>query len=106
MYQMKKIISVFLLSLIFSQCIQAVLSNEELFGGERILITGGTGYLGRTLAQEIVKYNPKEIFTCCIDFNPLTRNKAPNYYYTESKDIIQKPWRILSTYPNPDYNTR
>lgn len=34
---------------------------EELFENKNILITGGTGYLGRTLAQEIAKYNPNMI---------------------------------------------
>jgi len=36
-------------------------SNQELFEGKNILITGGTGYLGRTLAEEILVYNPKTI---------------------------------------------
>lgn len=36
-------------------------TNNELFENKIILITGGTGYLGRTLTEEIIKYNPKKI---------------------------------------------
>lgn len=36
-------------------------TNNELFENKVILITGGTGYLGRTLAQEILNYKPKKI---------------------------------------------
>lgn len=34
---------------------------EDLFKGKTILITGGTGYLGRHLTSEILKYNPHSI---------------------------------------------
>lgn len=34
---------------------------EDLFKGKTILITGGTGYLGRQLTSEILKYNPHSI---------------------------------------------
>ena len=82
---------------------------SEYLSGKKVLIVSAEIVSGQTITSSIDlinKYNPKEIFSCCIDFNPLTGNKAPNYYYTESKDIIQKPWRILSTYPNPDDNAR
>ncbi len=36
-------------------------TNNDLFENKIILITGGTGYLGRTLSTEILKYNPKKI---------------------------------------------
>lgn len=34
---------------------------EDLFKGKTILITGGTGYLGRHLTSEILKYDPHSI---------------------------------------------
>jgi FlaA1/EpsC-like NDP-sugar epimerase len=34
---------------------------QLLFENKNILITGGTGYLGRTLAEEILNYNPNEV---------------------------------------------
>ena len=36
-------------------------TNSELFENKRVVITGGTGYLGHTIACEILKYNPKKI---------------------------------------------
>jgi len=36
-------------------------SNNDLFQDKVILITGGTGYLGRTMAAEVLKYNPRKI---------------------------------------------
>ena len=36
-------------------------SNNDLFENKNILILGGTGYLGRALTIEILKYNPKKI---------------------------------------------
>ncbi len=35
------------------------LSRE--FKGKNILITGGTGSIGMSLAKQLIKYNPKEI---------------------------------------------
>jgi len=37
------------------------MSLRELFEGKTILITGGTGFLGRSLTKEILKYNPHSI---------------------------------------------
>ena len=34
---------------------------NEIFEGKTILITGGTGFLGRALIKEILKYNPHSI---------------------------------------------
>lgn len=39
----------------------AIISNDELFNDKVILITGGTGFLGRALTKEILKYNPHSI---------------------------------------------
>ena len=64
---MKQIIAYsFLLCLFSSQLTmpssdQIKLSNQELFEGKNILITGGTGYLGRTLTGAILKYSPKAV---------------------------------------------
>jgi len=36
-------------------------TNTELFENKNIVVLGGTGYLGRALAQEVLKYNPKSV---------------------------------------------
>lgn len=38
-----------------------LLSNNDLFENKKILILGGTGFLGRALIAEILKYNPAKI---------------------------------------------
>ncbi len=37
-------------------------NNDELFENKKILIIGGTGYLGKAIAFEVLKYNPRKIF--------------------------------------------
>lgn len=36
-------------------------SNQQLFEGKVIVITGGTGYLGQAIMVELLKYNPQKI---------------------------------------------
>jgi UDP-N-acetylglucosamine 4,6-dehydratase len=36
-------------------------TNHEMFENKSILILGGTGYLGRSIATEVLKYNPKKV---------------------------------------------
>ena len=36
-------------------------SNADLFENKNILILGGTGYLGRAITTEVLKYNPKKV---------------------------------------------
>lgn len=36
-------------------------TNNELFENKNILVLGGTGYLGRAITTEILKYNPRKI---------------------------------------------
>ena len=36
-------------------------TNQELFEGKTIAVLGGTGYLGRAVASEVLKYNPKKV---------------------------------------------
>lgn len=62
----KKTIYQILIGIVFLQNnnrIQAVSeTNEELFSNKKILILGGTGYLGRAIALELLKYNPREVY--------------------------------------------
>lgn len=36
-------------------------NNEDIFKNKVVFISGGTGFLGRALTEEILKYNPKSI---------------------------------------------
>lgn len=37
------------------------MTNQELFENKNILVLGGTGYLGRAIVGEVLKYNPKQV---------------------------------------------
>lgn len=59
---MKKIFLTFLcLVSIISTIAYGVETNNDMFENKNILILGGTGYLGRAIATEVLKYNPKKI---------------------------------------------
>lgn len=51
----------FLLLLFFIHGLQGSVQYKDLFEQKRILITGGTGFIGRALIEEILPYNPTEI---------------------------------------------
>lgn len=62
---MKKITNYLILGFIFlfwNGALSDTLSNEELFKNKNILILGGTGYLGRAIATEVLKYNPSSVY--------------------------------------------
>jgi FlaA1/EpsC-like NDP-sugar epimerase len=42
------------------QCI-AEISNQQLFENKNIMILGGTGFLGKGIATQVLKYNPKQV---------------------------------------------
>ena len=44
-----------------SEKVALAVTNNELFENKNILILGGTGYLGRAITVEVLKYNPKSI---------------------------------------------
>ncbi len=47
---------------------------KEIFEGKIVFITGGTGYLGKALTREILKYGPKEI-------RVFSRDEVKHYKY-------------------------
>lgn len=63
------------ITIIFFGAIHAYPTNNDLFCNKTILITGGTGYLGRTLAAAILKYNPKKIIIMSRDEVKLFNNQ-------------------------------
>lgn len=42
-------------------CTNHIPTNEELFTHKTILVLGGTGYLGQTIAKKVLEYNPKKV---------------------------------------------
>lgn len=44
-----------------SETYEKASSNQELFENKNILILGGTGYLGRAIGEEVLKYNPNKV---------------------------------------------
>lgn len=56
-----KFLHPFLLAFIINASALCILSNNDLFENKNILILGGTGFLGRALITEILKYNPRKI---------------------------------------------
>ena len=54
----------------------AKLTNNTLLKGKTILITGGTGYLGQALTEEILKQNPKSI-------RVFSRDEVKHYKFQE-----------------------
>jgi len=62
-------------------CFSNAPTNYALFEKKNILILGGTGYLGRAIIEEVLKYNPKSVTIFSRDevkhFNVLNTFKSP-----------------------------
>ena len=58
---MKHIFSLTVLFIIFNAAAIYIPTNQELFQNKNILILGGTGFLGRAIISELLKYNPHKI---------------------------------------------
>lgn len=56
---------------------------REQFEGKVILITGGTGFIGRALTNEIIKYNPKSI-------RIFSRDEVKHYKFQEAFNYDSK----------------
>lgn len=52
---------IFLILFLSLKCVTGNQDYKDLFYNKRILITGGTGFIGKALVAEILKYNPKSI---------------------------------------------
>lgn len=66
---------------------QTIPTNVDLFENKKIVVLGGTGYLGRAIAQEVLKYNPKNVVI-------FSRDEV-KHFYTISKVFNNDP-RVLS----------
>jgi FlaA1/EpsC-like NDP-sugar epimerase len=87
---MKKLFHIFLLLSFLAPgtLIHCVPTNHELFENKRIVIIGGTGYLGRGIAAEVLKYNPKKVVI-------FSRDEVKHYFMEKSFDNNPKIQSIL-----------
>lgn len=58
---MKKKLIFATILLLFIQLQSTPPTNEGLFGNKNILVLGGTGYLGRAITENLLKYKPKQV---------------------------------------------
>ena len=92
--------------------VDASITDErtQLLVHKKVLLTSAEIISGKTtkkLKEYVQQFNPKEIKVACIDYNPTAASEiTPDHCYLTSSRIIQKPWRILETYPGSDDNQR
>ena len=46
---------------VFGVALGLVPTDADLFENKNILILGGTGYIGRAITSEVLKYNPQSV---------------------------------------------
>lgn len=84
--------------------------RKKLFSNKKVILTSAeiiSGKSTRKVKEYIEQFNPQEIKVACIDYNPIAASEiTPDYHYLTTYKIIQKPWRILKTYPCPNDNQR
>lgn len=51
----------FLICLFFNVTSFYAITNYDLFENKNVVVLGGTGYLGRAIATEVLKYNPRRV---------------------------------------------
>ena len=81
---------------------------RERITGKRILLVSGEIRSGQTLTlfkNHIKSFDPLEIRAASLDYSN-SATARPEYYYLCSQEVIQKPWRELDTYTNPDNGAR
>lgn len=57
----KETISLLTVLFLFTCINSTPLTNQALFGNKNILVLGGTGYLGRAITENVLKYKPKQV---------------------------------------------
>lgn len=60
-----------------------ICTNQELFENKSIVVLGGTGYLGRAIVEEVLKYSPKYVIIYSRD--------EVKHFYTISKVFNNHP---------------
>ena len=96
---MKKTIF-FLLLVLFTTNVNT--QYKKLFEGKKILITGGTGYLGRQLTSIILSYNPQKIII-------FSRDEVKHYKFENDFPDLSKIENVIGNirdYPQINKNTK
>lgn len=58
---MNSIVYTGILTVLCTLSLQATPTNQELFEQKNIVVIGGTGYLGRSIASAVLEYNPHKV---------------------------------------------
>jgi len=86
----------------------AITNNSDLISGKKLLLVNAEMISGQTIltAKELVEsLQPDDIKLACIDFNTIS-SVRPDFAYASHNGVIQKPWRRVKTYTNPDEPVR
>jgi len=88
--------------------VAGVEANADLIREKKVLLVNAEVISGETikLAKNLLNsLNPDQIRLGCLDFNTVSKVR-PDFAYVSHSGVIQKPWRAVPTYTNPDEPVR
>ncbi len=87
---------------------EGINANAALIRRKKVLLVNAEVLSGRTTlrVKELLReLEPTEIKLACLDLNTFAQVR-PDYSYASHNGVIQKPWRRVPTYTNPDEPVR